>query len=327
MTTSKDIDLLNAAFSAIIKGEIFISKKEFQERQNRHDGIIYQQVDLHSFHKFNLVGGIVDQEMQTFHPSRPLLYVKTLTGRTLTIEFKENDTIANLKLKIQDMEGILPEDQRLIFAGKQIYDDYKTFADCKIKREDTLHLVLRLRGGGCVLSYLDPDFLDPKYHYDFTNIDDKGKTYIRGNIQYQRPCGWRRFAVKVSGKYDNGDDTWLGIGKNSWPVSYHGTDKNNTKSIAEDGYLLSKGKRFAFGRGIYSTPNIEIAEMYAPEFQFEGKTYMAVLQNRVNPVNLHRISKRTTEIGEYWISRRDTDVRAYGICIKRKDTNYTRNTQ
>lgn len=75
------------------------------------------------------------------------VFVKTLNGKTITLDVNPSDTIGSLKIKIHDKEGIRPNEQRLIYGGKPLEFANKTLMDFNIQNESTLHLVMRLRGG------------------------------------------------------------------------------------------------------------------------------------------------------------------------------------
>lgn len=182
------------------------------------------------------------------------------------------------------------------------------------------------------------DFFHPQYDYDFTHVKDGAQTFLRGNEPYVRPCGWNRVALRVTNKYDGGDG-WLGTGKDAWPVSYNGQNMDGSLGIilthsgepsdepsfleAAANSLVTEGIR---GRGVYSTPNVKMAEKYCRKFKskVDGKTYKVVLQNRINPKKRRRCQRE--DVWLVYVPEGSTDVqtrvivqesiRPYGLLLK-----------
>ncbi|XP_047134534.1 uncharacterized protein LOC101237461 [Hydra vulgaris] len=322
-TSQNNQDLLTAAMSAVYEIKL-------ESPTNSMVGMIlptepFEKVSLFEHQRINyydcLYGKVGSSTSENIKEKKVHIdiFVKTLTGKTITFEYIDQETLVyDLKTMIMQSEGIPLSDQSLIFASNKL-EDNKKLVDYNMQNKSTILLLLKLRGGGYNLTQyiLDPSSQDPQYDYDFTNVTDENKTFKRGGMNYVRPCGWMRFAIKVSDKYEN--LTWLGNSNipGEWAVSYHGTGKNQAKSIAMDGYDLTKGKRFAFGVGVYSTPDIKVAEKYAIKFSHKNKQYAVILQNRVNPATVIKIPANRTDVGEYWISPSVEDIRPYGICIRK----------
>ena len=171
---------------------------------------------------------------------------------------------------------------------------------------------------------LDPHLLSLDYDCGLTDQTDHGTVFDEGESRTDSDQ-WYRYALNVNKKCEDG----IGTGSTAsaageWPVSFHGTKRSKVSSSVEllQGYLLSKSQSNYYGRGICTSPSIEVAELYAEEFSYESEKYKVVFQNQVNSNGLNvipadRICSDHKHSEVYWIQTCDKYIRPYGICVKK----------
>lgn len=340
MGLSTNLDFLSGALAATSKMEI-VSIAKIPEG---HYGKPIDIVDLHS-HTLTWIG---DEDLEVVATKKgdgqqDYLYIDG-RGGVFEIRIDLSFKVETLKALIREKKGF-PKNWKLKLVAdktRQRLDDGKKLSDYNIKPFSYIqyHETTPLRGGGgdvCIdvgdydllpIYVTDGLMFDKEYNYDFTNESDDGKMFKRGKWTYNRPYGWNRVALNVKSRFP--DSAWLGgIGRGDssdirtcsvdgeWPVSYHGTDESAALKIAEQGFDLNKGRRFLFGRGIYSTPDPWIAEQYATDYEFKGKNYKVLLQNRVNMAKTEFISDMN-----YFVTENEDNIRPYGLLFKEISSSF-----
>jgi hypothetical protein len=128
---------------------------------------------------------------------------------------------------------------------------------------------------------------DSQWDRDYRVMGNCPQGEMRGGLPYYPPRGFLRFGLNVTGRFDRGDDRWLGMSNvpGEWAVFYHGTPGRNVKSIIET--PLHVGRNNSHGAGIYCSTNASFASQYSQEFQVQTsagwKKYRYVFMCRANP--------------------------------------------
>jgi hypothetical protein len=187
---------------------------------------------------------------------------------------------------------------------------------------------------------IDGSSFNQTYNRDYSVDANCPKNEKRAGQPYNPPRGWYRYGMNVNGKFDNGEDTWLGMEnvKGEWCVAYHGTKHSNVKSISSS--PLRVGPRSSYGRGIYCSPYPCEAEYYCSDIfnlnikgeGIVGFKYMFMC--RVNVSNIHHCKLMpcpdaenpnytihfTISKDEWFVNLNNSNyenIRQYGILIKR----------
>jgi len=196
-----------------------------------------------------------------------------------------------------------------------------------------------------VIDFTKDDLFDFRFNQDFRKWPD-GKLERRGGVLYKPPKGWKRFAIKAKGDYDDGND-WMRMdgADGEWAVAYHGTPFHIVPKIIKEGFIIGTGQgadsegsidsrdKKKVGKGVYCTPNLTVVECYSngeegkqPAIKLGGRTIFFAFQCRVRSGAIRRpvrdFAKNNDEEqmgieGVFeWVINDPKDIRPYGVLVR-----------
>lgn len=196
---SKVCDLLASAFSSAL-GSTVLTYDQYKQQGEKADS---QALNIDQLFKVShLHGRLGDDPTNEADLYNILVATSTTTRGTLPLFVSADYTIALLKEKIEEKTG-LPTDAQWLICGSKMLQDGKTLLDYNIQPNSTIHVMHGLPGGHTSTLHIDDSFVDPQFDYDFTRKVDDGTKFYRGGHEYHRPYGWKRYAIKVLGKYED----------------------------------------------------------------------------------------------------------------------------
>jgi len=168
-----------------------------------------------------------------------------------------------------------------------------------------------------------------KHNEDWRGYTREFKPSKRGGVDYYVPIGCKRFAVKVKGKYDGGDNTWMRMDDKGWAVAYHGTSQAGCWAILQQGLQAGGGQAHAsgtdvrtgqtIGKGIYCSPGLSVPLNYGDKgASIAGHPVQIVMQCRVRPSAIKRCHDENSNRDAYWVINDPNDIRPYGVLVKPK---------
>jgi len=177
------------------------------------------------------------------------------------------------------------------------------------------------------------ELFDFRYNEDWRHLKEAPESkqaMKRGGVEYHVPIGCKRFSVKVKGKYDGGDNTWMRMEDSAWAVAYHGTSQAGCGGILSDGMRVGpaqvyKDKKDArsgkqIGAGVYCTPSLKVALSYANSrgnsAKIAGRPVFIVMQCRVKPSAIKRCQDEAENGSAYWVINNPSDIRPYGVLVR-----------